>query len=372
MRFILGLCALISGMLFTKIVNSEAGSVEPPSMLEKVVLTQIENGSVGQTPHSDYVNGSYYKTAEPANGYLDDGTGKYFFKDGKRQSGLQTIGSKTYYFDSVTNLAVKNQLKSVDKHTYYLASDGSVQYRVNGNFQTKLIAHRGASNLAPENSIPAFQLAKGSYGAETDIWLTKDKQWVVSHDGTIDRMTNGHGAIKDLTLAQIKQYHIDSGVNVGKYQSLTLPTLKEYLTEMSNNNLRPIIEIKQPASQMSDGDVQNLIAAVKNAGLYNNSTIISLQCEALKHVYALDKKISLELLWDSASDPVQLSEKLNELGPKAGLDINGKKLTSQTIQALRQQGRRLNVWTISPSEFPYYIGLGVDEITTDANSFSLN
>ncbi|WP_235189010.1 hypothetical protein [Leuconostoc mesenteroides] len=67
-----------------------------------------------------------------------------------------------------------------------------------------------------------------------------------------------------------------------------------------------------------------------------------------------------------------MSEKLNELGPKAGLDINGKKLTSQTIQALRQQGRRLNVWTISPSEFPYYIGLGVDEITTDANSFSLN
>lgn len=118
MRFILGLCTLISGMLFTKIVNSEAGSVEPPSMLEKVVLTQIENGSVGQTPHSGYVNGSYYKTAEPANGYLDDGTGKYFFKDGKRQSGLQTIGSKTYYFDSVTNLAVKNQLKSVDKHTY--------------------------------------------------------------------------------------------------------------------------------------------------------------------------------------------------------------------------------------------------------------
>ncbi|WP_273710919.1 hypothetical protein [Leuconostoc mesenteroides] len=72
MRFILGLCALISGMLFTKIVNSEAGSVEPPSMLEKVVLTQIENGSVGQTPHYGYVNGSYYKTAEPANGYLDD------------------------------------------------------------------------------------------------------------------------------------------------------------------------------------------------------------------------------------------------------------------------------------------------------------
>ncbi|TYC47734.1 glycerophosphodiester phosphodiesterase [Leuconostoc litchii] len=341
-------------------------------MLEKVVLNQIDNDSVGLTPHSGYIDGKYYKMAEEANGYLSDGTEKYYFKNGQRQSGLKKVGSKTYYFDSATKLAVKNQLKTVGQKTYYFSHDGSVQYLVDGKFQTKLIAHRGASNLAPENSLPAFQLAKGSYGAETDIWLTKDKQWVVSHDGTIDRMTNGQGAIKDLTLAQIKQYHIDSGVNVEKYKLLTLPTLKEYLAEMSYNQLRPIIEIKQPADQMSDSDVQSLMTTIKSQHLYKQSTIISLQADVLKHIYALDKNISLELLWDSSSEATDLVKTLNELGPKAGLDINGKKLTLQTIQTLKQQKRRLNVWTISPNEFPYYIGLGVDEITTDANSFSLN
>lgn len=67
-----------------------------------------------------------------------------------------------------------------------------------------LIAHRGASTLAPENSIPAFQLAGeyGYWGAECDVSVTKDGIWVLMHDTSVDRTTNGRGAVSSFTLGR--------------------------------------------------------------------------------------------------------------------------------------------------------------------------
>src|SRR5688572_9163027 len=67
------------------------------------------------------------------------------------------------------------------------------------------LAHRGASTLAPENSIEAFRLAKeaGAGGLELDVHMTHDRQIVVIHDATVDRTTNGSGAVSELTLDEL-------------------------------------------------------------------------------------------------------------------------------------------------------------------------
>src|SRR5918994_7542869 len=75
------------------------------------------------------------------------------------------------------------------------------------------LAHRGASALAPENTIEAFRLAveAGAGGLELDVHMTSDRQIVVIHDATVDRTTSGTGAVSGLTLDDLRGF--DAGYN---------------------------------------------------------------------------------------------------------------------------------------------------------------
>lgn len=65
--------------------------------------------------------------------------------------------------------------------------------------KSKVWAHRGASAYAPENTLEAFRLGaeQGADGVELDVQLSKDGQLVVIHDETIDRVSDGHGYVRD-------------------------------------------------------------------------------------------------------------------------------------------------------------------------------
>ena len=74
------------------------------------------------------------------------------------------------------------------------------------------VAHRGASGNYPENTLLAFQKALeiGVDEIELDLYLTKDDHLIIMHDSTVDRTTDGTGAISDLTLAEVKA--LDAGI----------------------------------------------------------------------------------------------------------------------------------------------------------------
>ena len=93
-----------------------------------------------------------------------------------------------------------------------------------------IIAHRGASNLAPENTLAAFRLAKrlGADGIECDVQLTKDHQLVIAHDYFTDDHTGVKGDIYDMTLAELRQ--LDFGKwKSPEYEGEKIPTLDEVL-----------------------------------------------------------------------------------------------------------------------------------------------
>src|SRR5512136_2618397 len=77
--------------------------------------------------------------------------------------------------------------------------------------QPLVIAHRGSSATGPENTLAAFQLAaeQEADAIELDVDLTRDGQVIVMHDATIDRTTDGHGHVTDLTLDEIRR--VDAG-----------------------------------------------------------------------------------------------------------------------------------------------------------------
>ena len=78
-----------------------------------------------------------------------------------------------------------------------------------------MCAHRGLSALCPENTMPAFAaaIALGAQEIEFDVWLTKDEQLVISHDPSIDRMTDGNGMISDLRLEELME--VNAGHSMG-------------------------------------------------------------------------------------------------------------------------------------------------------------
>ena len=77
---------------------------------------------------------------------------------------------------------------------------------------TKVWAHRGASGYRPENTLEAFELAirQGADGIEMDVHTSADGELIVMHDENVDRVTDGTGLIKDMTLAQLKELKVST------------------------------------------------------------------------------------------------------------------------------------------------------------------
>lgn len=100
-----------------------------------------------------------------------------------------------------------------------------------------VVAHRADWRNAPENSIQAIErsIAMGVDMVEIDIQQTKDGQFVVIHDGTINRTTTGKGKVADYTLEELKQFLLKSGNGLKTYERI--PTLEEVLLACKNRIL---------------------------------------------------------------------------------------------------------------------------------------
>ena len=97
-------------------------------------------------------------------------------------------------------------------------------------------AHRGAGRTHPENTLPAFAEAirLGVHQIEFDVYMTKDKQCVVLHDGSVKRTTNGEGLVSNMTLAEVKQLDAGSWKHA-RFAGVKVPTLRETLAMMPVN-----------------------------------------------------------------------------------------------------------------------------------------
>ncbi|MEU1300844.1 glycerophosphodiester phosphodiesterase [Streptomyces shenzhenensis] len=121
--------------------------------------------------------------------------------------------------------------------------------------QVTIVAHRGASAYAPENTLPAVDEAarRGFSWVENDVQRTKDGELVVIHDDSLIRTTNAEEVfpgrapwkVKDFTAAEIAR--LDAGSWFGAaYAGTRVPTLKEYLRRVEHNHEKLLLEIKSP------------------------------------------------------------------------------------------------------------------------------
>ncbi|MFI6996335.1 glycerophosphodiester phosphodiesterase [Nocardia sp. NPDC050175] len=108
-----------------------------------------------------------------------------------------------------------------------------------------VVAHRGLAAGLPENTLAAFRgaAALGVDGIEIDLRVTADGQVVVMHDDTVDRTTDGHGRVVDLTLAEIKA--LDAGRYAGpQFGGERVPTYREVLEVLQGSRMQLLLDIK--------------------------------------------------------------------------------------------------------------------------------
>lgn len=237
----------------------------------------------------------------------------------------------------------------------------------------KLIAHRGLSSEAPENSIPAFQkaAAKNFYGIECDIWKSLDGEFMVSHDSSLNRMFGYDFQISALTAEQIKKYFMINGSKVDSYENLTMPTLDEYLQVMKKaSNIHPFIEIKE---KLNEADLRKLVKQVKDQGLLNETYFISMHQSNLLTLKQIGGVNTTQLQYIYGTEEANKSTPVSSaviqwcIANQIDLDSRYTLVAASDVYRLQMAGRQVNVWTVNSVEKAYELvnNLHVDMITTE-------
>lgn len=242
--------------------------------------------------------------------------------------------------------------------------------------------HRGARGLAPENTLAAMEagLAAGADVLEFDVQRTRDGHQVVIHDETVDRTSEGSGAVAELTLAELKaldfgyRFTRDGGQSFPfRGQGVRISTLTELLETFPNTVVT--VEIKpSPSREHVPETLKTLqLCAPGRAvvGCFEHSTMKRVRALApeiptgasqpeIRNFYLLHK-LGLAGLWSSPAKVLQIP-RFADHDHDRGLRI----ATRRFVQAAHRGGRSVQVWTINEPELMHeLLDWGVDGITTD-------
>ena len=138
-----------------------------------------------------------------------------------------------------------------------------------------VLAHRGYSAKAPENTMAAFELALavGADGIELDVHMTRDGEIVVIHDDTLDRTTNGKGPVSDQTMAELRELDAGSWFSP-EFAGERIPTLKLVLELIKDKDVLLNIEIKTGLGfQQLNEELVPLFGPIRSLGAHDHLVV---------------------------------------------------------------------------------------------------
>ena len=223
--------------------------------------------------------------------------------------------------------------------------------------------HRGASGHAPENTLPAFQMAAdmGADGVELDVQETKDGVLVVCHDETVDRTSNGAGWVKDFTFEEIRKLDF-SGGNAA-YEGLKIPSMEEVLDLLAPTGLTINIELKT-GIVFYDRIEEKILQLVRNKNWEDRVIYSSFNHYSVRRIKELDPAAKTGLLY--ADGPIDMPG----YGKRIGADALHPALYNlqypDLLEDCRRYGLAVNVWTVnSAQELLLCRDLGVNAVITN-------
>ncbi len=227
-----------------------------------------------------------------------------------------------------------------------------------------MIAHRGASAYAPENTMAAFRLAEamGADGIEFDVKLTADGVPIVMHDATLDRTTDGSGEVARRTLNEIRKLDAGSFFE-DSFAGEKVPTLAEVLETLGPDMLLNI-ELTNYASPR-DILPERSLRIVEEAGAMGRVLFSSFNPIALWRLRGRVPNHQLGLLVGRAT-PGMARWLMRCLVPHGALHPQVELVMPATVSASHRRGKRVHVWTVNASEVMEQLLLwNVDGLITD-------
>lgn len=225
-------------------------------------------------------------------------------------------------------------------------------------------AHRGFASIFPENTVIAFEAAfdQGADAIETDVRMTKDGVFVLMHDETVDRTTDGFGEVKSLTYAQIERLNACAKVYWGLL-TCRVPTLRDALRAARGRG-RIILELKEP---FTAAQLQSFLDEVDSEGMRPYTMLESFYFTVLLRLHALDPTIQFGYL-NYHLTPLDSLRQVN-----AGAAMPDQEALFADYDAARTYIRemadsKIDVipWTVSnPSQARILVGLGIRHLISD-------
>jgi glycerophosphoryl diester phosphodiesterase len=241
----------------------------------------------------------------------------------------------------------------------------AIAERLESRVSVWVVAHRGASGHAPENTLAAFRKAveMGARFIETDLQISRDARIVAIHDTVLDRTTSGHGQVHMKTLEEIRA--LDAGSWFGSagpdsFAGERVPTLDEILVFSREQDINFYLEIKSGSAW---GVEHSVVAAVRNSTAFARVVILSFDPATLDSVYRLDETVMTGFLCEHPSS--DLVERAVRLGARQ-LAPRGDLVTPALVKDAHEAGLQVVTWTINDSDqMRRLIAAGVDGIMTD-------
>ncbi|MBQ9521381.1 MAG: glycerophosphoryl diester phosphodiesterase membrane domain-containing protein [Oscillospiraceae bacterium] len=217
--------------------------------------------------------------------------------------------------------------------------------------KTKIIAHRGGGNEAPENTVAGLKtaIALGSFGSEIDIQRTADGYYIVNHDANFQRVAKDSRTPAEMTLSQVRRLRVqDSDSRVA--------TLEEML-DAAKGHLLLFIELKGDTAdtQMCD----DVVKIIKKRDMLNEAVVISMKYDLIDYIETwYPEVLSGYLTYFGYGDFAKLNCDF--------LGVEEQSATPSLIDATHAQGRQVLVWTPNTLDAQeYFLTSNADAIITD-------
>jgi glycerophosphoryl diester phosphodiesterase len=237
---------------------------------------------------------------------------------------------------------------------------------------TLLAAHRGGALLWPENGLLAFRnaIALGADFLEFDVHLTRDGEAVVIHDPTLERTTTGAGAVRDLTLAELKTLRLRD--RDGKVTDGAIPTLEEVVSLAAPARVELLLEIKVDSRRARYAGIEEQVFAILDRHRMAARTIVmAFEAETVRRVRQLRPEVRAGALYSRRT--------LDEMRSTVAWELPGQRklgtrfvglhqalVTSEVVEQAAKAGLLLGVWTVNEAEaMRRFIELGVGVLITD-------
>jgi glycerophosphoryl diester phosphodiesterase len=233
-----------------------------------------------------------------------------------------------------------------------------------------VIAHRGASGDAPENTMAAFRRAveSGAEFIETDLQLSRDARLVAIHDDLLDRTTNAHGPVSARTLEELRKLDAGAWFHGGgsgsaqkeSFAGERIPTLDEILAFGREHDIGLYLEMKTPAVS---GAEHTLVGSLRASGEIVRTTILSFDADLLAQVRGFEPLIVTGFLCDETrSDVVRRAVEAGarQLLPRAD------RVTAELVESAHHSDLKVVTWTVNaPEQVKTLVAAGVGGLITD-------